>query len=485
MRLFFPQKKPKDECGIFGVSNHDQAAELVALGLHALQHRGQDSTGIVTSNGEKFFAHRGIGQVSEVFSDKKIFGHLKGKLSIGHNRYGTTGESALKNVQPLFSELSIGGIAIAHNGNLTNTNFLKEKFIKEGAIFQSTSDTEVILHLMSRTKGNLLDRLVYSLQSVKGAYSLLLMTNDSLIAIRDPIGIRPLVIGKLNDSYFFSSESCGLDIIGAELVRDVDPGEIVIVKNNKLESIKPFSNAFLRPCLFEYIYFARPDSILDGMNVYGVRKKIGKQLATENMNDKDIIDVVIPIPDSGNASALGYAEHIKKTFDLGIIRNHYTGRTFIQESNTIRNLSVKLKHNPNINSLKNKNIALIDDSIVRGTTSVKIVEMLRNCGAKKIHMRIASPPVKFPCFYGIDTPNKDELLASKYSLREIRDYIGVDSLKFISLDGVYKALGHEKGRNPQNPAYTDHYFSGDYPVELVDHESGKPSSQLSLLIESK
>ena len=294
-----------------------------------------------------------------------------------------------------------------------------------------------------------------------------------------------MVIGKLNDSYIFSSESCGLDIIGAKLIRDVEPGEIVIIKNNKLESIKPFSRSYLRPCLFEYIYFARPDSILDGRNVYEVRKKIGHELAKENLDDKEKIDVVIPIPDSGNASALGYAEKIGRNFDLGIIRNHYTGRTFIQESNTIRDLSVKLKHNPNLNSLRNKNIALIDDSIVRGTTSVKIVEMLKNCGVKKIHMRIASPPVMFPCFYGIDTPNKEELLASKYSLEEIRNFIGVDTLKFISLDGVYKALGHKNGRNSKKPEYTDHYFSGDYPVELVDQKSGVFSSQLSLLIESK
>ena len=311
------------------------------------------------------------------------------------------------------------------------------------------------------------------------------MSKDALIAVRDPVGIRPLVIGKLNDSYIFSSESCGLDIIGAKLIRDVEPGEIVVIKNNKLESIKPFSRSYLRPCLFEYIYFARPDSILDGRNVYEVRKKIGHELAKENLDDKEKIDVVIPIPDSGNASALGYAEKIGRNFDLGIIRNHYTGRTFIQESNTIRDLSVKLKHNPNLSSLKNKNIALIDDSIVRGTTSVKIVEMLKNCGAKKIHMRIASPPVMFPCFYGIDTPNKEELLASKYSLEEIRNFIGVDTLEFISLDGVYKALGHKNGRNSKKPEYTDHYFSGDYPVELVDQKSGVFSSQLSLLIESK
>ena len=482
---YFLKKKPKDECGIFGISNDINAANLTALGLHALQHRGQDSTGIVTSDKINFFAHRGMGQVSEVFSNSKLLETLKGSISIGHNRYGTTGESALKNVQPLFSELNIGGIAIAHNGNLTNTNQLKEKLIRSGSIFQSTSDTEVILHLLSTSSGDLLERLTYALNSINGAYSLLLMTIDKLIGVRDPFGIRPLVLGKYKNSYVLSSESCGLDIIGAELIRDVEPGEIIIIKEDKIQSIKPFNRTQLRPCLFEYIYFSRPDSIFEGRNVYDVRKKIGFELANENKDDKKKIDVVIPIPDSGNASALGYSERIKKPFEFGIIRNHYTGRTFIQESTSIRHLSVKLKHNPNLSSLKNKNIALIDDSIVRGTTSIKIVEMLRNCGVKKIHMRIASPPVKFPCFYGIDTPTKKELLASRYSIQEIQEYIGVDSLNFISLDGVYKALGHKKGRDKNKPEFTDHYFSGDYPVELVDQKSGSLPSQLSLLIEAK
>ncbi len=485
MNYFFSKKKPKDECGVYGVFNHAKAASLTALGLHALQHRGQDSAGIVTSNKSKFFAHRGMGQVSEVFSDNNILSKLEGNISIGHNRYGTTGESALKNVQPLFSEINIGGLAIAHNGNLTNTNYLKEKLIKNGAIFQSTSDTEVILHLISTFKGNLIERLIYALESIRGAFSLVLLSNNSLIGVRDPLGIRPLVLGKIGDSYIFSSESCGLDIIGAELIRDIDPGEIVIISENGIKSIKPFKKTFLRPCLFEYIYFSRPDSILQGKNVYNVRKRIGNELAKENPNDNDIIDAVIPIPDSGNASALGYAKIIKKPFELGIIRNHYTGRTFIEDSSSVRNLSVKLKHNPNIASFKNKNIALIDDSIVRGTTSIKIVEMLKNCGVKKIHMRIASPPVKYPCFYGIDTPTKEELLASKYSISQIKDYIGVDTLKFISLDGVYRALGFEKGRNHENPMFTDHYFSGDYPVKLIDQESGVMASQLSLLIEPK
>ena len=482
---YFLKKKPKDECGIFGISNDINAANLTALGLHALQHRGQDSTGIVTSDKINFFAHRGMGQVSEVFSNSKLLETLKGSISIGHNRYGTTGESALKNVQPLFSELNIGGIAIAHNGNLTNTNHLKEKLIRSGSIFQSTSDTEVILHLLSTSSGDLLERLTYALNSISGAYSLLLMTIDKLIGVRDPFGIRPLVLGKYKNSYVLSSESCGLDIIGAELIRDVEPGEIIIIKEDKIQSIKPFNRTKLRPCLFEYIYFSRPDSIFEGRNVYDVRKKIGFELANENKDDQKKIDVVIPIPDSGNASALGYSERIKKPFEFGIIRNHYTGRTFIQESTSIRHLSVKLKHNPNLSSLKNKNIALIDDSIVRGTTSIKIVEMLRNCGVKKIHMRIASPPVKFPCFYGIDTPTKKELLASRYSIQEIQKYIGVDSLNFISLDGVYKALGHKKGRDKKKPEFTDHYFSGDYPVELVDQKSGSLPSQLSLLIEAK
>ena len=485
MEHFLLNKRPKDECGVFGISNDPNAANLTALGLHALQHRGQDSTGIVTSDKNNFYAHRGMGQVSEVFSSPELLNTLKGAMSIGHNRYGTTGESALKNVQPLFSELNIGGIAIAHNGNLTNTHKLKEKLIQSGSIFQSTSDTEVILHLLSTATGSFLDRLTYALNSINGAYSLLLMTKDKLMGIRDPFGIRPLVLGKYKDSYVLSSESCGLDIIGAELIRDIDPGEIIVIKKNKIESIKPFKKTQLRPCLFEYIYFSRPDSIFEGRNVYDVRKKIGQELAIENKNDIEKIDVVIPIPDSGNASALGYSEKIKKPFEFGIIRNHYTGRTFIQESTSIRHLSVKLKHNPNLSSLKNKNIALIDDSIVRGTTSIKIVEMLRNCGVKKIHMRIASPPVKFPCFYGIDTPTKKELLASKFSINEIKQYIGVDSLNFISLDGVYKALGHNNGRDNMRPKFTDHYFSGDYPVELIDQKSGSLPSQLSLLIEAK
>ena len=483
MKFFFHNKKPKDECAVFGIYNHKDSAKLTVLGLHALQHRGQDSTGIVTSDIKNFFAHRGMGQVSDVFSDKEIIPKLIGRLSIGHNRYGTTGESALKNVQPLFSELDFGGIAIAHNGNLTNTNQIKEKLIKNGAIFQSTSDTEVILHLISTAKGTLIDRIVYALQSITGAFSLVLLTNDSLIGVRDPFGIRPLVLGKLNNTYILSSESCGLDIIGADLIRDVEPGEILIIKNNKINSIKPFKKTYLRPCLFEYIYFSRPDSILEGRNVYDVRKSIGHQLAVENPNDNKIIDVVIPIPDSGNASALGYSEKIKKPFEFGIIRNHYTGRTFIEDSISVRNLSVKLKHNPNIFSFKDKNIALVDDSIVRGTTSVKIVEMLRNCGVKNVHMRIASPPVKHPCFYGIDTPTKEELLASKFTIDQIKKYIGADSLKFVTLDGVYKALGFQNGREREKPMFTDHYFSGDYPVKLIDQDAGIYPAQLSLLIE--
>ena len=484
-KFYFHKNKPKDECAVFGVFNHSEAATLTTLGLHALQHRGQDSTGIVTFSEHQFFGHRGIGQVSEVFNDPNLLKKLKGDSCIGHNRYGTTGETALKNVQPLFSEILTGGVAIAHNGNLTNTNTLKEKLIEEGSIFQSTSDTEVILHLISTYSGNLIDRIIYALKSITGAYSLVLLTKDSLIGVRDPFGIRPLVIGKLGGSYILSSESCGLDIIGAKLLRDVEAGEIVIINQHGIESVKPFKKSVLRPCLFEYIYFSRPDSILEGRNVYTVRKNIGRELAKESSLDYKKIDTVIPIPDSGNASALGYADQIKKPFELGIIRNHYTGRTFIQPSSNIRNLGVKLKHNPNSITLKNKRIALIDDSVVRGTTATKIVEMLRNSGAKEIHMRIASPPVRYPCYYGIDTPLKSELLAAKYSIKEIANYIGVDSLKFISLDGVYKALGYENGRNSENPQFTDHYFSGEYPVKLVDKNIGKKPAQLSLLIETK
>tara|TARA_B100000989_G_scaffold115763_1_gene85161 strand:- start:6606 stop:8063 length:1458 start_codon:yes stop_codon:yes gene_type:complete len=485
MSKYFFDKKPTEECGLFGVFNNPDASSLTALGLHALQHRGQDATGIVTFSQNQFFGHRGIGQVGEVFNDPLILKKLKGLSSVGHNRYGTTGESALKNVQPLFSEILTGGLAIAHNGNLTNTNTVKKELIKDGAIFQSTSDTEVILHLMSKSKGNLLERIVYALNSITGAYSLIMLTEKSLIGVRDPFGIRPLVIGKLGNSLILSSESCALDIIGAKLVRDVEAGEIIEISKDGLKSIKPFKNSYLRPCLFEYIYFSRPDSILQGRNVYDVRKKIGVELAKESILDKDKVDIVIPIPDSGNASALGYSNQLNKPFELGIIRNHYTGRTFIEQTGMTRNLGVKLKHNPNSTTLKNKRIALIDDSIVRGTTSIKIVEMLRNAGAKEIHMRIASPPVKYPCYYGIDTPLESELLASKFTIDEIKNYIGVDSLGFVSLDGVYRALGFSNGRNPDNPQFTDHYFSGDYPVKLVDKNIGNNPSQLSLLIETK
>ena len=485
MSKYFFDKKPTEECGLFGVFNNPDASSLTALGLHALQHRGQDATGIVTFSQNQFFGHRGIGQVGEVFNDPLILKKLKGLSSVGHNRYGTTGESALKNVQPLFSEILTGGLAIAHNGNLTNTNTVKKELIKDGAIFQSTSDTEVILHLMSKSKGNLLERIVYALNSITGAYSLIMLTEKSLIGVRDPFGIRPLVIGKLDNSLILSSESCALDIIGAKLVRDVEAGEIIEISKDGLKSIKPFKNSYLRPCLFEYIYFSRPDSILQGRNVYDVRKKIGVELAKESILDKDKVDIVIPIPDSGNASALGYSNQLNKPFELGIIRNHYTGRTFIEQTGMTRNLGVKLKHNPNSTTLKNKRIALIDDSIVRGTTSIKIVEMLRNSGAKEIHMRIASPPVKYPCYYGIDTPLESELLASKFTIDEIKNYIGVDSLGFVSLDGVYRALGFSNGRNPDNPQFTDHYFSGDYPVKLVDKNIGNNPSQLSLLIETK
>ena len=475
----------RDKCGIFGVFGHEDAAALTALGLHALQHRGQESSGIVSFDGKNFNNQLHLGLVSDYFTKSSVINKLPGHSALGHVRYSTTGKTLFKNIQPLFADLLGGGIACAHNGNLTNGIELRKKLVCEGSIFQSTSDTEVILHLISTSKGDLIERLVYAIHSINGAYSLVMLSNEYLIGLRDPLGIRPLVIGKLKNSYILSSESCGLDIIGAELIRDVEPGEIVVINNKGLKSIKPFTNAKLRPCLFEYIYFSRPDSILEGKNVYQVRKNIGKELAIESQEDKIKFDKVVPIPDSGNAAALGFAEHINKPFEFGIIRNHYTGRTFIEPTNTIRHLGVKLKHNPNFESIRGLKIALIDDSIVRGTTSVKIVEMLRNCGVKEIHMRIASPPVKHPCYYGIDTPSEKELLASKYTVEEIAKIIGVDSLKFISLDGVYRALGYKDGRNNQDPEFTDHYFSGDYPVKLVDKTIGIKPSQLSLLIETK
>ena len=471
----------REECGVFGIFDHPDAAALTALGLHALQHRGQEAAGIVSYDGKHFLAERRMGLVSEHFTKASVLDRLTGKSAVGHVRYSTTGETILRNVQPLFADLAGGGFAVAHNGNLTNALTLRNELVNKGAIFQSTSDTEVILQLVARSRrGNTLARFTDALFSIQGAYALVVMTNKKLIGARDPLGIRPLVLGKIDEKYILASETCALDIIGAKFVREIENGEIVVITENGVESHKPFPPIEARPCIFEYIYFARPDSIVNGRSVYNVRKDMGSQLAAETHVDAD---VVIPVPDSGVPAALGYAEKSGIPFELGIIRNHYVGRTFIEPTQSIRAFSVKLKHNANPGVVAGKRVILIDDSIVRGTTSLKIVQMMRDAGATEVHMRIASPPITHPDYYGIDTPKKDQLLAATHTLDEMRAYIKADSLDFISVDGIYKAMGHENGRNPQKPAFTDHCFTGDYPTPLVDQSSGDEIKQLSLLTE--
>ena len=466
-----------DECGVFGVYGHPDAAALTALGLHALQHRGQEAAGIVTYDGEQFNAHRGMGLVGDNFSSKEVVAKLQGYSAIGHVRYATTGEVAMRNVQPLYFEIEYGGLAICHNGNLTNSYQLRRQLVKRGSLFHTTSDTEVINHLIATShQGTIIDRLVDALRQVEGAYSLAALTQDSVIGVRDPLGVRPLVVGRLADAWIIASETCALDIIGAEFVRDVEPGEIVTADAEGLHSIKPFARKSERFCIFEYIYFARPDSVVEGRSVYEVRKRIGEELARESAVDADI---VVPVPDSGVPAAIGYAQESDIPFELGIIRNHYVGRTFIEPTDQIRNLGVRLKHNANRN-LTGKRVILVDDSIVRGTTSRKIVEMVRNAGASEVHMRISSPPTTNSCFYGIATPDRDELLAARYNVDAMARLIGVDTLAFISIDGLYKAMGRP-GRDDGAPRFCDACFTGDYPIPLVDAEDGKISVQLSLL----
>jgi amidophosphoribosyltransferase len=469
----------REECGIFGVYGHSDAAALVALGLHALQHRGQEAVGIVSYDRKQFHAERRMGLVSDHFTKSNVIDQLLGDTAVGHVRYSTTGGSVLRNVQPLFADLAGGGFAIAQNGNLTNALTLRDDLVKQGAIFQSTSDTETILQLVARSKrGNTISRLIDALFQIEGAYSLVVMTNKKLIGVRDPLGIRPLVIGELDGKYILCSETCALDIIDARFVREVENGEIVIITESGIESIKPFPAVKSRPCIFEYIYFARPDSIAGGLSVYECRKSFGRQLAQEA---PVAADLVIPIPDSGVPAAIGYAETSNIPFELGIIRNHYVGRTFIEPTQSIRAFSVKLKHNANRILVGNKRVILIDDSIVRGTTSIKIVQMMRDAGATEVHMRIAAPPIKYPDFYGIDTPVQEQLLAANNSLQEMCSYIGADSLAFLTVDGLYKAMGHKNGRDAANPAYTDHCFTGDYPTQLQDQKSDERIRQLSLL----
>jgi len=469
-----------DECGVFGIFRHRDAAALVALGLHALQHRGQEAAGIVSYEGTQFYSHRAAGLVGDNFNSEDVIGRLKGDMSIGHTRYATTGETMLRNVQPLFAEFEFGGFAVGHNGNLTNAYAIRKQLVQRGCIFQSTTDTEVIIHLIAISQfSNVVDRMIDALHQVEGAYSLVCLSNNAMIGVRDPLGVRPLVLGRLGNSYILSSETCALDIIGAEYVRDVAPGELVIIDNDGIRSIRPFTKKPQRFCVFEYIYFARPDSQVENRNVYEVRKRIGMELARESHINAD---VVVPVPDSGVPAAIGYAEQSGIPFDLGIIRNHYVGRTFIEPSRAIRNLGVRLKHNANREHLKGKRVILVDDSIVRGTTSEKIVSMVRQAGAAEVHMRISSPPTMHPCFYGIDTPKQEELLASHMSVDQIAKHIGADSLAFISMDGLYRAVGENK-RDPFAPQFCDACFSGDYAIPLTDHNGGPIPAQLSLLTE--
>ena len=471
--------RPREEGGVFGVFGLSDAAALVTLGLHALQHRGQEAAGIVSYDSKQFHAEKRMGLVSEHFTKQEILNRLEGNSAIGHVRYSTTGETVLRNVQPLFADLAGGGFAIAHNGNLTNALSLRDELVNKGSIFQSTSDTETILQLVARSnRGNTLSRFIDALFQIEGAYSLVVMTNKKLIGARDPLGIRPLVIGELDGCFILASETCALDIIGAKFVREVENGEIVVITDKGLESIKPFPPVKPRPCIFEYIYFARPDSIVGGLSVYECRKSFGRQLAEESHINADII---IPVPDSGVPAAIGYAEASKIPFELGMIRNHYVGRTFIEPQQSIRALSVKLKHNANRILVGGKKVVLVDDSIVRGTTSIRIVEMLRDAGAKEVHMRIAAPPITHPDYYGIDTPVQEDLLAAGNSLEEMCKYIGADSLAFLSVNGLYQAMGHKDGRNANDPAYTDHCFTGDYPTALKDQKSDDRIQQLSLL----
>lgn len=477
----FDDDKLREECGIFGVSCGETASAIVALGLHALQHRGQEAAGITSWDGHDFHTHRAMGHVAGNFDRDEVIRGLPGESACGHVRYSTTGETSLRNVQPLYAELNSGGFAVAHNGNISNAMKLRRELIRRGSIFQSTSDTEVIIHLVATSSyRTLLDKFIDALKQVEGAYSLIVMTPEGMIACRDPLGIRPLVMGKLGDATIFASETVALDVVGADYVRSVEPGELVIVTNGgDIRSHRPFGETHPRPCIFEHVYFSRPDSIVDGSSVYSVRKAIGAQLAIEMPVEADY---VIPVPDSGVPAAIGYAQQSGIPFELGIIRSHYIGRTFIQPGDKVRHLGVKLKHNANRALIEGKRIVLIDDSIVRGTTSLKIVQMMREAGAAEVHMRIASPPTKHSCFYGVDTPERTKLLAHKLDIGGMQDFIHADSLAFISIDGLYKALGEAK-RADIRPQYCDACFTGDYPTMLTDQDEAVAPNQFELLAE--
>lgn len=455
-----------EECGVFGIYGHPDAAELTALGLHALQHRGQEACGIISYNGKEFLAHRATGLVSDNFNQADVIKDLQGNSAIGHTRYSTTGESQIRNVQPLYADFDFGGFAIAHNGNLTNAMSIKEELVNQGSIFQSTSDTEVLIHLMAKTAiSPAYKRLINACKRVEGAYSITGLFDDKLIGIRGPLGVRPLVLGYIStnnkNAYVLASETCALDIIGAKIIKEIEAGEIVIIDNNGYRFEKPFTPVATKFCIFEYVYFSRPDSQLNGLSVYNVRQKIGNELAKETFVDAD---VTVPVPDSGVPAAMGYAQESKIPYELGIIRNHYVGRTFIEPTDNIRHLGVRLKHNANKEVLNGKRVVLIDDSIVRGTTIKKIVEMVRVAGAKEVHVRVSSPPTMNPCFYGIDTPKHNNLMAYNYSINKMRQLIKADSLKFLSIEGLYKAIGFNRNKN--EPQFCDACFTGKYPTKI-------------------
>ena len=480
----FDDDKLREECGIFGVTGTDSAAALVALGLHALQHRGQEAAGLTSFDGTHFHTHRAMGHVAGNFDRDDIIRGLPGTVACGHVRYSTAGETALRNVQPLYADLATGGFAIAHNGNISNAMRLRRELVRRGSIFQSGSDTETIIHLVATSSSRtLMDRFIDALKQVEGAYSLVVMTPEGMIACRDPLGFRPLVMGRLDDAVIFASETVALDVVGATFERAVEPGELVIVQNGpngqEVRSIRPFAPMAPRPCIFEWVYFSRPDSIVDDHSVYSVRKEIGAQLARESPVDADL---VIPVPDSGVPAAIGYAQASGIPFELGIIRSHYVGRTFIQPGDKVRHLGVKLKHNANRALIQGKRVILVDDSIVRGTTSLKIVQMMRDAGAAEVHMRIASPPTRHSCFYGVDTPERAKLLAAKHDVCGMTDFIHADSLAFVSIDGLYKALGEAK-RADIRPKYCDACFTGDYPTTLTDQDESAEVDQFALLAE--
>jgi amidophosphoribosyltransferase len=474
--------KLHEECGVIGVWNVADAGALTALGLHALQHRGQEATGIVTHDTDGFHAHRGLGLVGDNFGDARVMAGLPGTRAVGHNRYATTGATVLRNVQPLYADFEFGGFAVAHNGNLTNALSLRRALVRRGCLFQSTTDSEVFVHLIAISLySTVVDRLIDALKQVVGAYSLVALSDSALYGVRDPLGVRPLILGRLgqyegNGGWVLASETCALEIVGAEFVRDVDPGEVVVIDDKGVHSIKPFNATPSRFCVFEYIYFARPDSVMEGTAVYEARKRIGAELARESNVPADVI---VPVPDSGVPAAMGYAHESGVPFELGIIRNHYVGRTFIEPTDQIRHLGVKLKHSANRAVLEGRRVVLVDDSIVRGTTSRKIVEMVRAAGAAEVHMRISSPPTTHSCFYGIDTPERSQLLAATHDVQQMAELIGADSLAFVSLDGLYRALG-KATRDPVKPAYCDACFTGDYPIPLPDQRENAPPREPAL-----